>query len=372
MTSRNLVLAVFVAAGSYSTFTFAGPGPASEGYDWRTQDAAGNVAPISISITSPGDGDKTGNPAAHYVPINHDFTLTATAADCDSYRLPVSEGGNGQWYDYSDDVTSGNTLADHHMWWMVTSGDGSFPETSRYGATGTYVAPEYSAGSNLRDVTVQARAQDYQRNGDNLGDDGDAQANSNNFALKVWQVTVTVSQAGTKSTNNDATTAPTDHGGTDLGWVVPGTPAGAEGYYGNTEIEGSIPAGPGVVTGYSWQSFKKDGAKYKSGGTWHDITNDADWTADHPYATYQDQDSRHPNTTGTDVREVFMLDAPGFNAGATNDYGISSGWTDFVFDYQFKSQVMYGGKRISNECIWEVDFTLDVVAGKWHVVSHTP
>lgn len=372
MTARVALFVVAGIMGLVNPSLAADPGSEDPDNAWRTKDKDGNAAPIAVSITAPTAAARTGSPLAHYVPINHTFALTASASDTDSYCKPTDKGGDGQWYNYGDDVTSGTDAADHHLWWTVTSGDGSFPEVSRYGVSGTYVAPDYHAGSALRTAKVQARAQDYQRTGDNLGDDADSQGNSAEFTLKVWQVTVTVHQNGQKSANNDATTAPATHGGADLGWVVPGAPAGAEGYHGNTEVKGTIPAGPGVTTGYAWINEKKGFTRIKvNGGAWNKIADHPAWTDDSPYAMYQDQDSRHG---GNDVREIFMVDAPGFIAGATNDnrIGAPDNWTDLERDMDYKSHVNLGGTRVSNEAVWPVDMVLDVVGGKWHVVSHTP
>jgi len=305
---------------------------------------------ITVSITSPANNT--------YVPINHTQVLTASASDPDCYRVGTT------WYDYSDDVTSGETWEDYHMDWGAA--EGYF--TEMYGTSATYLAPDYSAGYNVRDVYVCVQADDYNRGTDTFGanDPGDAAE----MHLKVWQVTVTVSQVHSQSPNNDADDLLTIWGGTTHGWIIPGTPAGATGYHGNTEITGSIPEGPGVTTGYTWAHFRKGIGKYQDGGGWHDLDNTPNWVADGPYG-YYDVDSRHPNGV-TDVRQIFMQDPPGATVGASNDDGIAAGWTDLSFQYDFKSRVMYGGIRISNEPEWETKFVLDVVEGHWHVVSHTP
>lgn len=305
--------------------------------------------PISVSITSPADNT--------YVPINHTQTLTATATDIDCYRVGTT------WYDYGDDVTSGDQSTDFHVWWTATAGI----MTDMYGTAATFLAPDYSAGNDVRDVVVSAHADDVNRGDDTYGDSTET-SQQQNLTLKVWQVTVTVSQAGTKSVNNDADALPVTHGGTTHGWIIPGTPVGATGYAANTEIMGSIPEGPGVQTGFVWESFRKGIAKFRSGGVWTDLDNTPNWADDSP-EDYYDVDSRHG---GTDERQIFMQDAPIFHAGATNDAGIAAGWTDFSYQYDFKSRVMYGGIRISNEPEWETKFVLVVMGGVWHVVSHTP
>lgn len=309
--------------------------------------------PISVSITAPADNT--------YMPINYIQPLTATASDTDCYRVGTT------WYDYSDGVTSGNSSTDYHMWW--TASTGTFIDM--YSTSASYQAPDYSAGNNVRDVTVSVHADDFNRGTDTCGYGETAQ--QQNITLKVWQVTVTVSQAGTKSANNDAADIPASVGGHTRGWIIPGTPAGATGYHGNTEIMGSIPEGPGAKTGFTWKNYTKGVAKYKKAGAWTDVMNsDNTWIEDGPVA-YYDADSRHPNTTGPDVRQIFMQDTPGFIADATNDFGIGLGWTDLSFQFDFKSSVRYGAIiRISNEPEWETKFVLDVVGDKWHVVSHTP
>jgi hypothetical protein len=378
---------LFLALSQYLTphETALAAGPSDADNVWRTQDKDGNESPIEVDITSPADADKTGNPAAHYVPINHTLDLECEAEDIDSYCKPVSKGGDGIWYDYSDDVTSGTTIADAHMWWYISSGDGEFIYESgppivnhKYGTTGTYTAPDYSAGNDLRDVTLGVIATDMQLGGDTLG--ADDLAENDTIAVKVWQVTVTASQAGTMSGNNDVAKS-YSYGDPKLGMVTPGEvtdPVGHPttqviGYFGNTEMKGTIPAGPGVTATYVWKNQKTGYSKYEDGGGWHDITNyGTTWYDDNPGTSFQDQDSTHG---GTDVREVFMMDGPGFLANTTNDSHIAApdSWTKYDHQKSFRSHVTYGGKRVSNLVTWDVKFKLKVVGGKWAFDgAHTP
>lgn len=312
--------------------------------------------PISINITAPANNT--------YVPINHTKSLTATASDTDCYRVGTT------WYNYSDDVTSGNSSTDYHVWW--TASTGSF--TDMYGTSATYQAPGYSAGNNVRDVTITAHADDFNRGSDTYGYNDTAK--QKNITLKVWQVTITIQQNGNINANNDSAQSPA-YGDPTLGWIIPGTPAAATGYHGNTQVTGSIPEGPGVTTGYQWYQFKKGLKRIKiSDGAWQNIYNQATWELDFDTSYgFLDADSRHPNTTGTDVRQIFALDGPGFVAGATNDalIGAPNNLTDWNFDMDYRPKVNLNNILISNEPVYEVIFTLDVQGGKWHVVGdHTP
>ena len=144
---------------------------------------------ISVNISSPADNT--------YVPINHGQSLQASAVDwdCERYRDPGEQWS--AWYTYYDDVTTGNTSSDYHMWW--TKMDGTF--TDMYGTTATWIAPDYSAGNNVRNVAVTAHANDYNRGSDTSGYNDTGREDF--ITLKVWQVTVTAKQSSSISTNND-------------------------------------------------------------------------------------------------------------------------------------------------------------------------
>ena len=346
-------LAVLVAASiGLRPATAEDPGP-EDAEQWVEGD------PITVSITAPANNT--------YLPINHSQSLTATATDPDCYRVGTT------WYPYWDEVEDGEEEADHHMWWTADIGEC----TEEYGTTGVYEAPGYSEGNNVRDATITAHADDFNRGEDTEGAN-DTPAATASITLKVWQITLTVAQTGTTSTNYDGEAVPAWLGGTDLGWVIPGTPAGSLAYAGNTQVKGSIPAGPNVTTGYQWYQVKKGITRYKKGGTWNYALNSPTvWVADiDPAYDYLDADSRHPNgAEGTDVREIFLLDAPFWVAGALNNNKIAApdSWTDIEYDVDFKPKVNLNGIIISNEPIYEVIFTLDVNGGTWRVVgNHTP
>ena len=166
-------------------------------------------------------------------------------------------------------------------------------------------------------------------------------------------------------------------GGTTLGWLEHGTPANCEGYYGATELKGTIPAGVAVSTSYTWKQNDKGFARYKDGTGWHYHFNDVNWTDDSPLAGWCDVDPRHQNGEGgTNVREIFMEDAPGWPAlriNQNNDahIGAPDNWTDQEYDADFETWVVLNGYRISNTHSWEVIWTLDVQGGKWNVVGGT-
>jgi len=369
----HLSYSVVIASLGLSCAAYAEtpPGPASDGYEWRTTDKDGDSAPIKVDINSPDDSEKTGEPEAHYLPINHSEDISASASDTDSYCLPPSKGGDGIFYNYRDDVTSGMAADDHHMIWTIVGGDGEFIDSNRYGTSVVYKAPGYAAGSDLRTVSLKVEADDFQRGDDELGDSGDSKE-SDTIELKIWQITVTARQSGTKSEENDAWASPDAFGGENLGWVIPNSPAGATGYHGNTEVKGTIPEGPGVTRGYRWVSQKSGFVRERpaAGGPWRDVVNYGEaWFDDSPRGIYQDVNSKHD---GEDVRKLFMMDAPGQTVGATNDLNIEAGAGDYDFQLKFRSFVQLGLIEISNREEWDVTFKLDVVDGKWHVISHDP
>lgn len=316
---------------------------------------------ISASITSPATNT--------YLPINHTKSLTATASDVDCYRVEET------WYSYSDDVTSGNAPSDYHIFWTASVG-GFYDEC---GTSASYYAPDYSAGNNVRNATITATAYDFNRSPDTYGyADG---SDSDQITLKVWQVTVTKKQTGSRSTNNDCSgTLPTLLGGNTLGWVSHGTPTGCTGYYGKTELKGTIPSDVPTVSGFAWIQDTKGVIRFK---TLASIPNwvtpyfqdTSTWADDSPFAIWQDGDSRHPNTTGTDVNEIFMLDAPGFDAWASNNANIAApvNGRALNYDLDFRSYVKLGGVRVSNQMEWDVAFTVVENSGVWALSGgHTP
>lgn len=337
-------------------------------YEWENDDEAINNGAIDVDIIYPPDDT--------YVTINGEKGLACTASDPDCERNKPDGGAWSDWYPISDDVTSGNTSSNYHILWTFT-GDGEILDEDKYYTSSLYTAPDYSEGNDVRDVTITATADDIDRGNESPTNKGYKESDANDsITLKIWQVTVTAQQSGTTSTNYDGTAMPQYYGDTDLGWITPNDP-NAAGYHGNTQIKGSIPSGPNVQTGYSWSQYFKGYARYKvNGGSWVYDPNEPDWKEDGTALT--DCDSRHPNGGGTDVREIFTLDAPGFTAGYdNNDYiGNPHNWTDAENKLDFKTYVNYGGNRISNEdCIWEVDFVLDVneADSTWIPVGeHTP
>lgn len=116
--------------------------------DWDVGD------PISVTVTAPDDD--------FWVWINSTLNVTASASDIDRYRC---DEYSYEWYSYSDEVSSGETAQDHHIWW--TCSEGSF--TDEYGPSATYLAPDYVAGNDDRDVTITAHADDFNRGTDVLG-----------------------------------------------------------------------------------------------------------------------------------------------------------------------------------------------------------
>ncbi len=212
---------------------------------------------ISVSITSHTYENRSGDPLGHYVLVGDTITMTATASDPDKYSCSVEAGGDGVWYDYDDDVTSGNNATDHHMKWEDPTNDGEF--TDPYGTTATFEARGYDGSAN--DVctdTVTVTAYDYDRASDDEGvsdnDDGSAAATVD---LKIWQITVTKNAAH----DNDCVfpvAVPAIWGGHNLGWCVPNNPVGCTRNNWNCEFTGTIPAGP-VPTQwtYAWKSKYK-------------------------------------------------------------------------------------------------------------------
>jgi hypothetical protein len=262
------------------------------------------------------------------------------------------------------------------MWWSAS--EGTFIDM--YGVDAIYQAPDYVVGPDVRDVTFYANAADYNRGNDHYGFANAAATGPATASKpgKVWQVTLTPQQQGNTSQNYDGTPVPAWTGGTTLGWICHGTPAGCVTYGANTQIIGTVGVGPGIPqTGFQWFQDLKGISRHKEGGAWimpPDLFQGPGWGADWgPGYTFLDSDTRHPNGQGgTDVHEIFAMDAPGFVAGATNNVNIPPD-TELEYHMQFKPYVELGGVRVSNEPVYKSDFTVTVVGGVWTAVpGHTP
>lgn len=339
-------------------------------YEWKNNDEAINNGAIDVDILWPLDDT--------YVTINGERSLFCTASDPDCERNKPDGGEWSDWYPISDDVTSGDSSSDYHILWTC-SGGGQIMEDithTKYGTLATYEAPDYSAGNNVRDVTVTATADDFDRGNENPTNKGYKESDDDDsITLKVWQVTVTAQQSGTTSSNYDGPTMPERFGDTDLGWITPASDPNTDGYYGNTQIKGSIPSGPGVTTGYAWYQYITGHSRYKvNGGSW---VYDANYPSPHldvpPPVVNSDTDSM---SDGEDVREIFLLDAPGWWAYTSNDRYIDpENWSDKEISYDLEIHVEYGGNQISNTCDWDTDYVLDVneIDSTWMPVGgHTP
>jgi len=338
----------------------------------------GDLGPITITEILVYDVDMTPAPN-DYIPINHTRFLKATAIDKDCWRINEEvEEGEEVWYPYYDDVTSGTAEGNHHMWWTASVGELS----AAYGPTATYTAPGYSLfrflDSDISVVDVDVYAVDYNigageqgkpNNAPGFPDEAPGHAS---IVLTIWQVTVSVQQSETTSGNYDGPAVGASHGGTHLGWVAHGTPAGATGYHGNTQIKGTIPQGPGILI-YEWhqeakgEQFNKEGPK----AWWPHKDNSKSWKFDFgPTYPYADADPRSPNGSSNNVHEIFAMDAPGIQRGVNNDEEIvSKNATGLDYHFDFKTWVEHEGNVISNYCEWQVKFTLGVQGGKWYVVD---
>lgn len=348
---RSFIFAVVFLFFHFSAMA-VGPWDAQE---WKTD------RPISVTITEPADNT--------YLPINHSINLFANASDPDCYRVGQT------WYTYADEVQDGDLESDYHILWEATGG-GTLAD--QYGVAARYDAPDYSQGNDVRNVTVKATADDFNRGTDKYGDNDDADDAS--ITLKIWQVTVSIHQSGSIDDFDkyDGPDSPPTKGGKTLGWIIPGTPAGAEVYGGNTLIKGTIPEGPAVTTGYSFIQFMKGLRKHKDHGNWTTDYDEDEWESDITEAAYdfRDIDSRSSNGTGEDARQIFLLDCPRIVSNAANNLDIAepAGYTDQMADMDYKPMVMLNGNRISNEIEYEFIATLQANAGGvWTVVGqHTP
>ena len=359
----GLVVCLYLVVGA-GPLLAADPGPGNAN-EWDTYTA------ISVDITSHVDGNRTGSPLAHYVLVGETVTLTASAADADKYRCTVGAGGDGVWYDYADDVTSGNLAADYHMKWFTT-GNGSY--TDRYGTTASYGAGPYTVGDNVRSVTITVEADDFDRNGDtdNTSDNDEAK-DSHTVVLKVWQLAVEENQA---NDNDCALVTPVTNGGSNPGdWCVPNTPAGCTTYTWNQEMKGTIPAGPSTAgITFTWlQKRKGTYTGVQNTVTKNILTPIADGNPD-VWANELD-DSPYPEWQQTTPvnRKIFFVDTPGFRAGAANNAAIANGWTERDRQRDYRCYVEVGGRVVSNKMEWLPYWKINVVppdtGTTWSVTS---
>jgi hypothetical protein len=336
-----------------------------------------------------------------YYPIISSVSLVGSAIDCDRYRV-------GQdWYWYRDDVTSGDNEgnpnaappipANWHMKWDLLN-DAPGTLEIKYGTLAKYRAPDYEEDQDVRDITLRATADDFQRalppppggpgGNDTFGADDDAQHADR--TIHIWQMKVTVSQNGARSNNFSLTqqeqAALESRGGADLGWVEHGTPQNATGFRGNTEIMAAMPAAvPDCYTDvnsrpYKWKQQWKGTILSITGGVTTENTKQN--FTDEGAPVVVDVDTRNPNGQGNnDTNQIFVQDMPGWETGATNDTGIANGETYRKHDSTHRNWVVLqsldqnpnNDQRISNVGPeWQVYMELDVSAqNKWQVKAGT-
>lgn len=94
--------------------------------------------------------------------INESVGLAARSSELDQSGLSISTGGDGVWRDLYNDMATGNTKLNYHMSWSL-SGDGEL--STEYGPATTYNAPDYSADSDVRDVTLTVTVDEVDRTG---------------------------------------------------------------------------------------------------------------------------------------------------------------------------------------------------------------
>jgi len=240
----------------------------------------------------------------------------------------------------------------------------------------TYGGRPAKARSSVRNVTVTAHADDFDQGDETPTDAGYGETDdTDSITVKVWQIHAGGNISGSMDTDND-TTQTAWSGDPNLGWIKPNNPAGATGYFGNTELYGSIPTAISTTSGFDWYNEKKGTKRHKETSTEPDWDTPYDYNHPSSYEPdfgpgygYLDPDPRHPNTTGTNVHKIFAMDAPGAVVGLTNDAAIPP-WTYLEFEMFFKAWVEMGGVRVSNENTWSVFFDLDEVSGNWSDVSH--
>lgn len=167
----------------------------------------------------------------------------------------------------------------------------------------------------------------------------------------------------------------TARGETTLGWLIPNTPPGCTNYAPGVEVVGTVRG----VTAQEAATLSKvmyqdryGTTRVRLNGVWGYIQNEPTWVPDGSSVSapdYFDLDHVH---SGSYNSKLFLRDAPGFDAYATNDNLISSGLTDLQRDRHYKDYVKTGSIVVSNELTWDVAYSLDVVNAHWHVVSHNP
>jgi hypothetical protein len=301
------------------------------------------------------------------VSINSTTTFTLSATDRDQIK------DNGVWSDYYDDVTSGESANDYHVFWEASEGEFTDP----YGTTATYLAPDYVAGTNVRLVTLTATVDDVNRGNDAMGFND--QAKQVQKPQKVWQITLTVNQGppdGTISGDNDTEAVPAELGGGKVGWISPNNPAGSQHFGIGTEIKGTLPDGVPIQQAYISQN-KRGTKKHQAAGQWVVDYNSPNLQRDiYPAdGAYRDADARHPNGPGNpDVRHIYLYDAPGNTTGPNNDVNIQAGWTDIVVDMTYQDAVFVNGTtiKLSNTVTWSYSHTLHAQGGQWVAVAHNP
>jgi hypothetical protein len=327
--------------------------------------AAGD--PIEGTITTDAGPD----PA---IPINGTLGLSLSATDRDRKK------DGGVWSDYYDDVTSGNTAADHHVKWTASEGKfivNGVPVDTAYGTTATYLAPDYADGQNSRTITVTAAVDDFNRGDDVQGFDDNALDLQQQVI--AFQVELKVLDAGQTPNTYNGVALDVKLGGKDLGWTEFGKPPNCEKYGANVVLEGRIGAG-GPPTGYTIVNYYKGRGGHKlRDGTWHyQFDSPNQWKQDFVAPPYQwsDLDTRSPNGPGNpDTRRIYALDAPGVGVGPNNDGGIAgnNGAVRIEYDLEFQTLVAFNGGFISKPVLWRTQFVLEPQGGRWAVVgNHIP
>lgn len=341
-----LVLAMAVTCQFPNAVRAVGPEDAEE---WK------NNGDITVTVTSPADNT--------YRSINSgSLNLAASASDSDCYRVATT------WYPYSDEVNSGDDASSYHIWW-TKSGDGDLPDM--YGGSGSYTAPGYSSGNNLRTVTISAHADDFNRSGDTYGY-GDT-AKQKNRTVKIWQVALSEMRTGDESSNFNGTSFDAASGGKKLGQLSWGDTVNVKStgttgicnlFGDGVQIKGVVSTDSNIPTStFYWYQQMKGITKHSiDGSTW--VTpydeNDANYVDDsvQPWDgnVDNDRDTRNTEAGGNpDVDEIFLRDPPGFNAGTDNK---NTNWLMLYRDKTYKTHVKYGGNIVSNYIEWDHDLSI--------------